>query len=77
MFLIRVNCKVGMKWTTVEEEEGVNMLLKNVCCLCYMATSQTNTHTFRGRPTPKNEIRSVRNQSLESQGYTSYLSVLV
>ena len=39
MFLIRVNCKVGMKWTTVEEEEGVNMLLKNECCLCYMATS--------------------------------------
>ena len=39
MFLIRVNCKVGMKWTTAEEEEGVNMLLKNVCCLCYMATS--------------------------------------
>ena len=39
MFLIRVNCKVGMKWITVEEEEGVNMLLKNVCCLCSMANS--------------------------------------
>ena len=29
MFLIRVNCKVGMKWATVEEEKGVNMLLKS------------------------------------------------
>ena len=39
MFLILVNCKVGMKWITVEEEEGVNMLLKKVFCLCSMATS--------------------------------------
>ena len=29
--------------------------------LCYMATSHTNTHTVRGRPTPKNEIRCSRN----------------
>ena len=42
-----------MKWATVEEEEGVNMLLKYVCCACYMATSHTNTHTIRGRPTLK------------------------
>ena len=27
--LIRVNCKVGMKWATVEEDKGVNKLLKS------------------------------------------------
>ena len=30
MFLIQVNSKVGMKWVTVEEEKGVNILLKYV-----------------------------------------------
>ena len=33
MFLIRVIWKVGMKWATIEEEEGVNILLKYVCCV--------------------------------------------
>ena len=33
MFLIRVIWKVGMKWSTIEEEEGVNILLKYVCCV--------------------------------------------
>ena len=31
MFFIRVIWKVGMKWATIEEEEGVNILLKYVC----------------------------------------------
>ena len=43
MFLIRVNCKVGMKWATVEEEEGVNMLLKYVCC-CVLYGDLTFSH---------------------------------
>jgi len=30
MFLIQANSKVGMKWATVEEEKGVNILLKYV-----------------------------------------------
>ena len=30
--------------------------------LCYMAPSHTNTHTVRGRPTPKKEIRRFRNR---------------
>ena len=49
MFLIRVNCEViGMKWATVEEEEGVNRLLKYVCCACYMATSHKKyTHKYK------------------------------
>ena len=29
--------------------------------LCCIATSHTNTHTVRSRPTPKNEIRHFRN----------------
>ena len=29
--------------------------------LCYMATSHTNTHTVRSRPSPKKEIRRFQN----------------
>ena len=29
--------------------------------LCYMKPSHTNTHTFRGRPTAKKEIRRFQN----------------
>ena len=29
--------------------------------LCYMARLHKNTHTVRGRPTPKKEIRRFRN----------------
>ena len=60
MFLIRVNCIVGMKWATIEEEECVN-IFGGISMLCYMATSRTNTHTVRGRPTPKNKIGPFRN----------------
>ena len=55
MFLIRVNIKVGMKWATVEEEEGVNILLKYFCCVVW------RLHAVRNRSTPKNEIRHLRN----------------
>ena len=58
MFLIRVNWEViGMKRATVEEEEGVNMLLKYVCCACYMANSHKNTHTSIKTPTLPNKTK--------------------
>ena len=60
IFLNRLIWKVGMKWTTIEEEEGVNILLKYVCCVIW-ATSRKNTHTVRSRPTTKREIRRFRN----------------
>ena len=60
MFLIRLIWKVPMKWATIEEKEGSQYFVE-ICMLCYMATSNTNTHTVRGRPTPKNEIRRFPN----------------
>ena len=43
MFLIRVNCKVGMKWATIEKDEGVNILLKYVCCVIWRIHIQIHT----------------------------------
>ena len=60
MFLIRVILKVGMKWATIEEEEGVNVLLKYVCCVTWRLC-HTNTHTVHGRHTPKKKMRRFRN----------------
>ena len=43
MFLIRVIWKVGMKWATIEEEEGVNILLQYVCCVVWRLHIQIHT----------------------------------
>jgi len=43
MFSIRVNCKVGMKWATIEKEEGVKILLKYVCCVIWRLHIQIHT----------------------------------
>ena len=43
MFLIRVILKVGMKWATIEEKEGVNILLKYACCVTWRLHVQIHT----------------------------------
>ena len=43
MFLMRVIWKVGMKWATIEEEEGANILLKYVCCVMWRLHIQIRT----------------------------------
>ena len=60
MFSMRMNCKVGMKWATIEKEEGVKILLKYVCCVIWRLHIQIHT-LFAGRPSPKNETRRFRN----------------
>ena len=47
MFLIQVNSKVGMKWVTVEEEKGVNILLKYVVEVrCVVKRLHIQIHTL-------------------------------
>ena len=43
MFSMRMNCKVGMKWATIEKEEGVKILLKYVCCVIWRLHIQIHT----------------------------------
>ena len=43
MFSMRMNCKVGMKWATIEKEEGVKILLKYVCCVIWRLHLQIHT----------------------------------
>ena len=43
VFLIRVIWKVGMKWSTIEEGEGVNILLQYVCCVVWRLHIQIHT----------------------------------
>ena len=40
---------------------GSNEYFVEIRMLCYMAPSHTNTHTVRGRPTAKKEIRRFQN----------------
>ena len=43
MLFTRVNCTVGMKWVTVEGEEGVDILLKYVLCVIWRLHIQIHT----------------------------------
>ena len=43
MFLIRLIWKVPMKWATIEENEGVNISLKYVCCVIWRFQIQIHT----------------------------------
>ena len=43
MFSMRMNCEVGMKWATIEKEEGVKILLKYVCCVIWRLHIQIHT----------------------------------
>ena len=52
MFFIRVIWKVGMKWATIEEKEGVNILMKYVCCVTWRLHIQIHT-LFAVGPTKK------------------------
>ena len=40
---------------------GRSEYFADIHMLCYMVPSHTNTHTVRGRPTAKKEIRRFRN----------------